>query len=556
MGSLVGGDVFSINTGVPSDPITTRIFDTIDGTVNTTATLNTTNIIPSVADTWNIGTSSLSYRNLYLSENAELKGKLSGLIVGNNTPEPSQSAPTYIKLKSSRNGVDANYTMVVDEWKDGIFGIVAGNETSNFGNDELIIGYTPTNTTVVSTGKTFYSPVNLMAGSGLEIGNGVEPDKTNGKASKSIIWTDNEGTLYLKDTSTGTPYLNYPIAGSKFVGSFNANTTNILYEDDSIIIRWEGTNKQPTFEAKLTGYWDASYEVIKNDDAVYANQDIFTNLTTQYYLTGGTTPDNGYIALNYSTQFNCCIHREDGTRPSYIFTITTGDIDGAGIYNIKVIGALPNTTFSNSSRIPSPAPPIRVSNKTRIEQLEASVNIFNHWEIYRYNPYANQGYHKLWEDDYIELFFYYSGAGSSDFKQPVYRIKQMPTNYSKWCHNFTYRKGGGVKSGSGTGVYTNIYFPFYALSYSYSLNTTYNFDDSGVMEATIFPEQESGSNFYEFKFMYGSRNSLVVKIKKTGNDQGSFGVVDELVRTDTVNIPDYQRIAQLEDKLSILTSNE
>ena len=51
MGALGSADVFSINYGVPSDTIVSRIFDTIGGTVNTTATLNTTNIIPSVADT-------------------------------------------------------------------------------------------------------------------------------------------------------------------------------------------------------------------------------------------------------------------------------------------------------------------------------------------------------------------------------------------------------------------------------------------------------------------------------------------------------------------------
>ena len=188
-------------------------------------------------------------------------------------------------------------------------------------------------------------------------------------------------------------------------------------------------------------------------------------------------------------------------------------------------------------------------------KLETAYNYVNGEIVYRYNPYANQGYHKIWEDDYIELFFYYTGSSSSYFRQPVYRIKQMPTNYSKWCHNFTYRKSGGVKTGSGTGIYTNTYFPFYASSYSWSLNTSYNFEDTSVMECEIFPEQESGSNFYEFKFMYGSKNSLITKVRKIGNDQGSFGLVDELVRTDTVSISDQDRITQLENRLNELTNS-
>ena len=68
MGALGSADVFSINYGVPSDVIVSRIFDTIGGTVNTTAPLNTTNIIPSVADTFDIGTVSNRYDNVYLRQ--------------------------------------------------------------------------------------------------------------------------------------------------------------------------------------------------------------------------------------------------------------------------------------------------------------------------------------------------------------------------------------------------------------------------------------------------------------------------------------------------------
>jgi len=187
--------------------------------------------------------------------------------------------------------------------------------------------------------------------------------------------------------------------------------------------------------------------------------------------------------------------------------------------------------------------------RNRVQSLEDNREI-----IYRYNPYANTGYHKIWEDAYIELFFNYTGSTSSAYRQPVYRIKQMPTNYSKWCHNFTYRKGGATKTGSGTGIYTNTYLPFYASSYSWSLNTSYNFEDTAIMNAEIFPEQESGSNYYEIKFIYGSRNSLITKINKFGNDQSSFGLVDEFVRTDIFSIPDDERLTTLENRLNELTN--
>ena len=277
------------------------------------------------------------------------------------------------------------------------------------------------------------------------------------------------------------------------------------------------------FEPKETGDIDFDEENDHSDEvAVYLNTD--GKLHIKKRIDGS---DNPLIDLSAS-------------RTPTTYDINLGE-DSATLYSATT------TTAGVMSK----------DDKIKLETAYNYVNGINEI-VYRYNPYANQGYHKIWEDDYIELFFYYTGSSSSYFRQPVYGIKQMPTNYSKWCHNFTYRKSGGVKTGSGTGSYTNInntYFPFYASSYSWSLDTSYNFEDTAVMECEIFPEQESGSNFYEFKFMYGSRNSLITKIRKTGNDQGSFGLVDELVRTDTVSISDQDRITQLEERLNSLTNS-
>jgi hypothetical protein len=159
--------------------------------------------------------------------------------------------------------------------------------------------------------------------------------------------------------------------------------------------------------------------------------------------------------------------------------------------------------------------PLESTHVATKQYVDSKVGTVSNLEtIYRYNPYANQGYHKVFEDEYIELYFYWTGASSSYFRQPVYRIKQMPSIYSKWCHNFTYRNLGGVKTNSGIGQYTDTYLPFYANSYSWSLQSGYNFDDYAVMDAEIFPEAESGGNIYDIKFYYGTRDSLCIKIKK------------------------------------------
>lgn len=248
-GPLVGGNIFSINTGVPSDTFTARIFDTIGGTVNTTATLNTTNIRPDVDATRDIGTSSLKYENIY----------------GDN--------------------------------------LIATNE--------IVCG-----TQTIATNTTR--------------------------------------------------------------GAFDATNDGILFQDDYVIIRWNGTNKQPTYSVKtgFTGYWDVAMEVIKNDDALYANQDIFSNVGDEYYFTGGTTVDANYNAVLYSTRFNCFLHKESGNNaPSYNIVVKTGNINGPAVYMIDIIkpaGVAFNALANSSPRLPSP-PVVRVSNRTRIEQLEAQV---------------------------------------------------------------------------------------------------------------------------------------------------------------------------------------
>jgi len=163
------------------------------------------------------------------------------------------------------------------------------------------------------------------------------------------------------------------IATTTTRGAFNATANSNLYEDDYIILKWDGNNNQPRFEVKIgsTGYWDASYEVIKADDAIYANSDILTAVVNNYYFTGGTTADNAYGGVSFSTRFNCFLHKENGDKPSYEITIKTGSINGPAVYLLNIIK--PSGLVFTERTIPSIAPSLRVSNKTRIIQMEGQI---------------------------------------------------------------------------------------------------------------------------------------------------------------------------------------
>ena len=495
MGALGSADVFSINYGVPSDTLVTRIFDTIGGTVNTTATLNTTNIIPSVADTWDIGTVSNRYNNVFLRNifteglqisSASINGINSGFslgyqgvanvivnptetafekdvnitagnlgvvsgnvnvpsgtlfIAGSNVPlnviwDNSVPDATYTNARKTLN-IDTNISTyrafvstnsIFKYTSNGSFslktsagstspvyvGFIKGPPpTSGFAgfygqlsNGALIdngVGYTgvspwTTNTTLTFTiqngqwkiestefvGGTFRPLINdisdyyicvICDANGLSNPLSIEiTSSTFSGLSPQAIIADGNVNVINGNINCG----NQVIATPTSRGTFDASNDATFYSDDYVSIKWSGAGKQPQFSvnSNYVGYWDVSYEVIKNDDAIYANQDILTSVNNDYFFTGGTVINTTYSAVNFSTRFNCFLHKESGsTAPSYDIVVKSGNVNQFAAYMVNIIkpDSLIFGTVGTERTIPSPAPTLRVSNKSRIIQMEGQI---------------------------------------------------------------------------------------------------------------------------------------------------------------------------------------
>jgi hypothetical protein len=171
---------------------------------------------------------------------------------------------------------------------------------------------------------------------------------------------------------------NQVIATPTSRGTFDASNDATFYSDEYVSIKWSGAGKQPQFSvnSNYVGYWDVSYEVIKNDDAIYANQDILTSVNNDYFFTGGTVINTTYSAVNFSTRFNCFLHKESGsTAPSYDIVVKSGNVNQFAAYMVNIIkpDSLNFGTVGTERTIPSPAPVLRVSNKSRIIQMEGQI---------------------------------------------------------------------------------------------------------------------------------------------------------------------------------------
>ena len=495
MGSLGSADVFSINYGVPSDTLVSRIFDTAGGTVNTTATLNTTNIIPSVADTWDIGNSTNRYNNVYLRNlfteglqisSASINGLSSGFSLGYQGIANVIVNPTETAFEKDVNITNGNLGVVSGNVNvpSGTLFIAGSNVPLNviwdnsvpdatytnarktlnidtniatyraFVSTNSIFKYTSNGSFSLKTSAGSSSPVyvgfikgpppssgvagfygQLNGGAFIENGVGIGGDNA-WTTNTTLTFTIQNGQWKIESTEfvggTFRPLINdisdyyicvicdanglsnplsIEITSSTFSGlspqaiiadgnvnvingnincgnqviatptsrgTFDASNDATFYSDEYVSIKWSGAGKQPQFSvnSNYVGYWDVSYEVIKNDDAIYANQDILTSVNNDYFFTGGTVINTTYSAVNFSTRFNCFLHKESGsTAPSYDIVVKSGNVNQFAAYMVNIIkpDSLNFGTVGTERTIPSPAPVLRVSNKSRIIQMEGQI---------------------------------------------------------------------------------------------------------------------------------------------------------------------------------------
>ena len=493
MGALGSADVFSINTGVPSDTLVSRIFDTAGGTVNTTATLNTTNIIPSVADTWDIGTVSNRYENVYLRNlftfgiemsGTSINGINSGFSLGYQGVANVRVNPTETAFEKDVNITAGNLAVVSGNVNvpSGTLFVAGSTVPLNLIWDNSIPDATYTNArktlnidTNIATYRAFVStnPIFKYSGNGsfslktsagstspVYVGFIKGPPPSSGVAGfygqlnggafidngigigGANAWTTNttltftiqngqwkiESTEFVGGTfrpliNDNSDYyicvicdanglsnpLSIEITASTFSGlspqaiiadgdvnvingnincgnqviatpttrgTFDASNDVTFYSDNYVSIKWNGAGKQPQFSVNpnYDGYWDVSYEVIKNDDAIYANQDILTSVNNDYFFTGGTVINTTYSAVNFSTRFNCFLHKESGSNaPSYDIVVKSGNVNQFAAYMVNIIKPDGVIFVGTERTTPSPAPALRVSNKSRIIQMEGQI---------------------------------------------------------------------------------------------------------------------------------------------------------------------------------------
>ena len=209
MGSLGSADVFSINYGIPSDTLVSRIFDTAGGTVNTTATLNTTNIIPSVADTWNIGDPNNRYENVYLRQlftfgvrfsGTAIDGINSGFSLGYQGVANVRVNPTETAFEKDVNITNGNWTVVSGDVNvsSGILNVAEGLQISGVSIDGINSGFSlgyqgVANVIVNPTETAFEKDVNITNGNlGVVSGNVNFPSGTlfiaGSNVPLNVIW--------------------------------------------------------------------------------------------------------------------------------------------------------------------------------------------------------------------------------------------------------------------------------------------------------------------------------------------------------------------------------
>lgn len=126
---------------------------------------------------------------------------------------------------------------------------------------------------------------------------------------------------------------------SRLHGKFSAGNTQVLFEDDTLLVRWDGVNKQPQVSPKIAGWWDISARKISGNSTrdLKRADDINMAVGSYYYLSSGGTRTSAMDMENYgATGVYSVTQEQASTSNTYIFSVGIGNTSN-GWYKIEVI---------------------------------------------------------------------------------------------------------------------------------------------------------------------------------------------------------------------------
>lgn len=126
---------------------------------------------------------------------------------------------------------------------------------------------------------------------------------------------------------------------SRLQGKFAANVTQVLFEDDTLRVRWDGVNKQPQVSPKIAGWWDISARKISGNSTrdLKRADDIHMAVGSYYYLSTGGTRTSAMDMENYGATGVYSVTQEQvNTSNTYTFSVGIGNTSN-GWYKIEAI---------------------------------------------------------------------------------------------------------------------------------------------------------------------------------------------------------------------------
>lgn len=165
------------------------------------------------------------------------------------------------------------------------------------------------------------------------------PDTRDDGISDHALYTDSSGTIQRGQ-------IRYPTNVFRNHFSFDANFSIVLFEDDYVILSWDATDEQPTFNLKSTAptAWDrpcfTAWKIDGNTSTTNGNSNwrrtggrptLVTDSTRYFSRTGAST--NSYDMENYGSRLEVTLMRQSYVAgfPHYKMIFTTGDVGHAHV---------------------------------------------------------------------------------------------------------------------------------------------------------------------------------------------------------------------------------